>query len=119
MAPLPEAALKEKAYRQLVSLAALERLEPGKHVAVPGRGGLIPQAVEQVARAWLENLDEARNHAIVQDGAKQYQVQNDLHRNRRPDEGARQDAGTVRQVQKERGWELEKMRKAHHQQQQQ
>ena len=40
MAPLPEAALKEKAYRQLVSLAALERLEPGKHVAVPGRGDL-------------------------------------------------------------------------------
>ena len=59
LAARPQDALKETLCRQLVSLAALERLEPQKHVAVTGKGPVVSKLVQRGAASWLNTLGRA------------------------------------------------------------
>ncbi len=80
LSPKPKLAIKEKLCRQLVSLAALERLEPGKHVALAGQALIVSHEVERGASSLLHNLDaeEGRANPTMPSGAEEYNVHNDV-----------------------------------------
>lgn len=96
--PKPKLAIKGKLCRHLVSLAAMERLEPGKHVNLARQAPLVSHEVERGASSWLHGLDagEGRANPTMPRVAEEYNVYNDEHKKRKPDDGVRQDKRIVR-----------------------
>ena len=115
LAAKPEHALKEKLCRQLLSLAALERLEPQQHVAIRGSGPVVSKQLKSRVAAWISTLESTPREgtgaaARVGDDGERYVVHRDLHKKRQPDEGVRQDPKELKQRQKEQGWDNETKR---------
>lgn len=113
LAAKPETALQEKVCRQLLSLAALERLEPEGHVAISGSGPVVAPELKLGVAAWVAAMDRRRAAdapQVVGAGGDQYNVHQDTHKKRQPDELARQDPKELEQRQKEQGWANEAKR---------
>lgn len=116
LAAKPEEALKEKLCKQLLSLVALERLEPNGHVAIKGTGPVVTPTLGATLAVWRGTVGGERPSAATPGGAsgeQSYVVHNDTHKKRQPDELVRQDPEELKRRHKEQGWVNEAKRLKH------